>query len=173
MIIWINGSFGVGKTTIAENLKSKVENAIVYDPEKIGEFLFNTMPEKKDDFQDYELWRILNLEILKNLSKSYDTIIVPMTITNESYYDEIIGNLRNNNIVVQDFILIATKSKIGERLNGRKNSTEWAYEQVDKCIEVFDKNFNGYRIDTNNSNVEEITFKILDILEKIKINNRK
>lgn len=166
MIIWINGSFGVGKTTIAENLKSKLINAIVYDPEKIGEFLFNIMQEKKDDFQDYELWRILNLEILKNLSKSYDTIIVPMTITNEKYYDEIIGNLRNNNVVVQDFILIATKNKIVERLDKRKNSTKWAYEQVDKCIEVFNKNFKGYRIDTNNSTVGEISFKILDILEK-------
>lgn len=165
MIIWINGSFGVGKSTIAEDLKLKIANAIVYDPEKIGEFLFNIMPEKKNDFQDYELQRILNLEILKNLSKSYDTIIVPMTITNEKYYDEIIGNLRNNNIVVQDFILIATKSKIVERLDKRKNSTEWAYEQVDKCVEVFDKNFKGYKINTNNCTIEEISFKILDILE--------
>lgn len=165
MIIWINGSFGVGKSTIAENLKSKIANAIVYDPEKIGEFLFNTMPDKKDDFQDYELWRILNLEILKNLNKSYDTIIVPMTITNKSYYNEIIGKLRNNNIVVQDFILIATKSKIVERLDKRKNSTGWAYGQVDKCIEAFTKNIKGYKIDTNDSNVEEITFKILDILK--------
>ena len=24
MIIWINGSFGVGKTTIAENLKNRI-----------------------------------------------------------------------------------------------------------------------------------------------------
>ncbi|MCI9279724.1 MAG: hypothetical protein HFJ02_02870 [Bacilli bacterium] len=55
MIIWINGSFGVGKSTIAEDLKLKIANAIVYDPEKIGEFLFNIMPEKKNDFQDYEL----------------------------------------------------------------------------------------------------------------------
>lgn len=166
MIIWINGSFGVGKTTIAENLKSKIPNAILYDPEKIGEFLLDIMPKKKDDFQDYELWRILNLDILKNLSKNYDTIIVPMTITNERYYDEIIGNLRNNNIVVQDFILIATKNKIVERLDKRKNSTEWAYEQVDKCIEAFDKNFKGFRIDTNNSTLEEISLKIINMLEK-------
>ncbi len=165
MIIWLNGSFGVGKSTIAENLKSKLENAIIYDPEKIGEFLFNVMPEKKADFQDYELWRILNLEILKNLSTNYDTIIVPMTITNEKYYDEIIGNLRNNNIVVQDFILIATKNSIVERLDKRRNSTQWAYEQVDKCIKTFDKNFKGYRIDTNNSTIEVICFKILDILK--------
>lgn len=166
MIIWINGSFGVGKTTIAQDLKLKIENSIIYDPEKIGEFLFNIMPEKKDDFQDYELWRTLNLEILKNLSKSYDTIIVPMTITNEIYYDEIIGSLRKDNIVVQDFILVATKSKIVERLDKRENSTKWAYEQVDKCIETFNKNFKGHKIDTNISTIEEISFKILEILEK-------
>ena len=29
MIIWLNGSFGVGKTTIAENLKSKIAKAIL------------------------------------------------------------------------------------------------------------------------------------------------
>ncbi|MCI9434146.1 MAG: AAA family ATPase [Bacilli bacterium] len=165
MIIWINGSFGVGKTTIAETLKTKIASSIMYDPEKIGEFLFNIMPEKKDDFQDYELWRILNFEILKNLSKSYHTIIVPMTITNKTYYDEIIGNLRNNNIVVKDFILTATKNKIIERLDKRENSTEWAYEQVDRCIDVFDKNFEGYKINTNNDTVEDISLKILDILK--------
>lgn len=47
MIIWINGSFGVGKTTIAQDLKLKIENSIIYDPEKIGEFLFNIMPKKR------------------------------------------------------------------------------------------------------------------------------
>ncbi len=36
------------------------------------------------------------------------------------------------------------------KIDKRKNSTEWSYEQVNKCIEVFDKNFKGYRIDTNN-----------------------
>ena len=58
----------------------------------------------------------IHLEILKNLSKSYATIIVPMTITKQKYYDEIVGNLRNNNIKVKDFILIATKYKIIEAL---------------------------------------------------------
>lgn len=164
MIIWINGSFGVGKTTIAEGLKCKIENSIIYDPEKIGEFLFNIMPEKEEDFQDYELWRILNLEILKNLSKSYATIIVPMTITKQKYYDEIVGNLRNNNIKVKDFILIATKYKIIERLDNRKNTTDWTYNEVDRCIKTFEKNFKGHKIDTNNDNINEIVSKILDLV---------
>lgn len=38
MIIWINGSFGVGKTTIAERLKDKIRESIIYDPEEIGIF---------------------------------------------------------------------------------------------------------------------------------------
>lgn len=164
MIIWINGSFGVGKTTIAEVLKCKIENSIIYDPEKIGEFLTNIMPEKKNDFQDYELWRILNLEFLKNLSKSYATIIVPMTIINKRYYDEIIGNLRNDNIEVKDFILIATKDKILERLDKRKNSTKWAYEQIDRCIETFDSDCKGHKIITNNDNIDEIVLKIVGVL---------
>ena len=164
MIIWINGSFGVGKTTIAEGLKRKIENSIIYDPENIGEFLLNIMPEKEKDFQDYELWRILNLEILKNLSKSYPTIIVPMTITKQEYYDEIIGNLRNNNIKVKDFILIATKYKIIERLDDRKNTTDWTYNQVDRCIKTFEKNFKGYKIDTNNDNINKIVSKILELV---------
>ena len=56
MIIWINGSFGVGKTTIAEKLKERIKNSIIYDPEKVGLFLDKMLSEKKDDFQDYELW---------------------------------------------------------------------------------------------------------------------
>ena len=106
----------------------KIKNSILYDPENVGEFLNIILPDKKDDFQDYELWRILNFKILKNLNKQYDTIIVPMTLTNPNYYDEIIGTLRRNHVDVKDFILIATKEKILERLDKRKNSTPWAYE---------------------------------------------
>lgn len=71
MIIWINGCFGVGKTTIASRLKEKIDNSIVYDPEKIGMFLFNTLPVKEDDFQDYELWRRINYKLLKNLNTEF------------------------------------------------------------------------------------------------------
>ena len=37
---------------------------------------------------------------------------------------------------------------------------------MNKCIETFNKNFKGYKIDTNISTIEEISFKILEILEK-------
>lgn len=164
MIVWINGSFASGKTTIAEKLKDIITNSIIYDPEEVGEFLLKIMPTKLSDFQDYDLWRTLNFEILKDLSKSKNVVIVPMTITNKIYYDEIVGRLRNEDVIVKDFILIAKREVIVERLGRRGNSTEWAYEQVDRCVKAFEGDFGSVKIDTNDKDVLEVLSEILKFI---------
>ncbi len=166
MIIWINGSFGVGKTTVANKLKDKINQSIIYDPEEVGVFLSNTLPIKKDDFQDYELWRSFNFEIIKFLHTKFKTIIVPMTITNSQYYDEIVGKLQSENIEVKDFILIASKDNLLKRLDKRGNSTKWAYEQVNRCVETFKTDFKGQKIDTNDNNINEVVLKILGFIRQ-------
>ena len=165
MIIWINGSFGVGKTTVAEKLKEKIDKSIIYDPEKIGMFLSNTLPTKEDDFQDYELWRTINYEMLKNLYTEFEVIIVPMTITNLQYYNEIVGRLERDGINIKHFILIASKENIISRLNARGNSTEWANMQVDRCDKAFkDDYLKGQKIDTNNKNVDEVCNNLIKLI---------
>jgi len=165
MIIWINGSFGVGKTTTAELLRKELDDSIIYDPEEIGGFLSNLFNYEKDDFQDYELWRTLNSEILMNLSSKSQYVIVPMTITNVDYYDEIVKGLKKSGIIIKHFILCATKENIINRLNFRENTTEWTYNQVDRCINVFasDK-INGIKINTDNMNGVDIVKTIIDKL---------
>lgn len=158
MIIWINGSFGVGKTTIAKKLNKKVKESIIYDPEEIGIFLTKILP-KKEDFQDYELWRKFNYEILKYLNSKYQNIIVPMTITNVQYYNEIVGKLRQDNIKVESFILIASKNTLIERLN-KRNSTEWAYKQIDRCTKIFELDFDGKKINTDNISINNVALNI-------------
>ena len=163
MIIWINGSFGVGKTTTAELLKNKLDKSIIYDLEEIGGFLSNMFNHEKDDFQDYELWRTLNSDILKYLCSIYKIVIVPMTITNKNYYDEIINGLQTSGIEIKHFILNASKEEIINRLDSRGNSTEWSYNQVDRCIKELAKNqFNAKIINTNNISVEEVVKIIID-----------
>ena len=165
MIIWINGSFGVGKTTVAEKLKEKIDKSIIYDPEKIGMFLSNTLPTKEYDFQDYKLWRTINYEMLKNLYTEFEVIIVPMTITNLQYYDEIVGRLERDAINIKHFILIASKENIVSRLNARGNSTEWAYMQVDRCNKDFkDDYLKGQKIDTNNKSVDEVCNNLIELI---------
>lgn len=46
MIIMINGAFGVGKTTISNELVKVLENSMFYDPEEAGYMLRNMLPEK-------------------------------------------------------------------------------------------------------------------------------
>ncbi len=164
MIIWINGSFGVGKTTVANKLKEKINESIIYDPEEIGTYLSNTQQEKKDDFQDYELWRTLNYEKLKELSLKFKIIIVPMTITNMQYYDEIAGRLERDGIDVKHFILIASKETLIKRLDERGDSTEWAYNQVDRCVNAF-KDIQGDKINTDNMSIDEVVNNIIEVLK--------
>ena len=163
MIVWINGSFGVGKTSTAKLLKNKLDKSIIYDPEEVGIFLSNMFNHGKDDFQDYELWRILNSDILKYLCSIHEIVIVPMTITNKNYYDEIISGLKTSGIEIKHFILNASKEEIINRLDSRDNSTEWAYNQVDRCIKELAKNqFNAKIINTNNKSIEEVVKIIID-----------
>lgn len=165
MIIWINGSFGVGKTTVAENLKEKIDKSTIYDPEKIGMFLSNTLQTKEDDFQDYKLWRTINYEMLKKLYTEFEMIIVPMTITNLQYYDEIVGRLQRDGMYIKHFILIASKENIISRLNARGNSTEWAYMQVDRCDKAFKDNYlRGQKIDTNNKSVGAVCNNLIELI---------
>lgn len=88
MIIMINGAFGVGKTTVSNELVKAVENSMLYDPEEVGYMLRNVLPEKvkcleaeTGDFQDFQLWKTLTVEIARFLLSTYHVnLIVPMTI---------------------------------------------------------------------------------------------
>ena len=37
MIVWISGAYGVGKSTFAEALADKVDHAVIFDAEKVGD----------------------------------------------------------------------------------------------------------------------------------------
>src|SRR2546423_14068933 len=63
MIIMINGSFGVGKTTVARLLRDSFRGSMIFDPEWAGLVLMRLPKWIKlsgsgsDDFQHIELWR--------------------------------------------------------------------------------------------------------------------
>lgn len=107
MIIWLNGAFGAGKTQTAYTLQRRMRGAYVYDPENAGYFIRQNIPPPvhEADFQDYPMWRAFNLEMLRYIARRYaGDIIVPMTITNKMYYDEMIGVL-SKEFDVKHFIL--------------------------------------------------------------------
>ncbi|MES2459110.1 MAG: tunicamycin resistance protein, partial [Armatimonadota bacterium] len=97
MIVFINGAFGVGKTTVAERLCERLPNSLLFDPEEVGFFLRNVLSpiDKPDDFQDYVLWRSLVVTTALSLRRTYDrTLIMPMCLWHPPYFEEVVGELR-------------------------------------------------------------------------------
>ena len=165
MIIWINGAFGSGKTTLVKELRKRIKKSYIFDPEDTGAFIEKSIPEetKKDDFQDYMLWREINYFLLKYIDETSDsTIIVPMTIVNRNYCDEIIGRLKNDGVMVKQFILDLPKDILIQRIRERENvKFSWAEMQIDRCLDGLRKIKDAYHIDCASIGVNEKTDIIL------------
>ncbi len=171
MIIWINGAFGSGKTNVAYELNRRVANSYVYDPEEIGYFIRDNIPKelKLSDFQDFNIWRDFNYQMLEYINSQYDgIIIVPMTITNNIYYNEILERLRQDNVDIKHFTLMASKETLINRLRKRgdgKNS--WAAKQIDRCINALADPAFKEHINTDKMTIYEV---VEYIAESCKIN---
>lgn len=166
MIIWLNGSFGAGKTQTAYELHRRIPHSYVYDPENIGYFIRKNIPRQmdKEDFQDHPMWRSFNLELLDYIASQYQgDIIVPMTITNRAYFDEIIGELSKRH-QVKHFILWATKETLLKRLASRlEGRSSWAARQIDRCLNAFETDITECKVYTDDLNICETAEKIAEL----------
>lgn len=171
MIIWINGAFGAGKTAVALELKERIKNSFIYDPEEAGEFLWRIFPSglsRKGDFQDIPIWRTINYDIIKYLHDNYNgCFIIPMTIVNPDYFNQIIGRLMQGGIAVYHIILIPSKPVIIQRLLSRgEDENSWAEQQIDRCQKAFEHHIDGIKIDTDRLTVKQTADMILNTMEK-------
>lgn len=167
MIIWINGTFGSGKTTTAYELEKRIEKAFVFDPESFGYVLMKNIPKslQKDDFQDFPIWRETNYSLLKQIAIHYEgIIIVPMTITNEEYFHEILSRLREDQISVKHVTLMASKATIKKRLRSRlEGENSWAFKQAEARIQQLQRPLFKDHIDTDGLPIEEVLEKIAQV----------
>lgn len=169
MIIWINGAFGAGKTQTAYELHRRIPHSFVYDPENVGYFIRKNIPSDmmKSDFQDYPMWREMNVIMLREMAEQYDgIIIVPMTIVSPQYFQEIIGNLRKAGVMVHHFSLMASKEVILRRLRSRGEGTKsWAAKQIDRCIQGLNHEIFEEHMDTNMMTIDDVVTRIAARLE--------
>jgi predicted kinase len=141
VIIWLNGGFGAGKTTLAEELHRRIPDAVVYDPEDVGLMLWKWL-EPNDDFQDLPSWRELVIATAVSLRRHHaDTLIVPMSLIRDAYRAEILGALADAGEEVLHVFLEAGPSVLRERLKARvpppenpganEPAFDWALRRID------------------------------------------
>ncbi len=160
MIIWINGAFGSGKTQTAFELHRRLKPSYIYDPEKMGFAMRSMIPPDiaEDDFQSYPLWREFNYSMLSYLSDTYQgIIIVPMTITNDQYFHDIISRLRQDGRTIHHFTLLASKETLLKRLRTRaEGKNSWAAKQIDRCINSLSDSLFTEHLHTDQMSIQQV-----------------
>lgn len=142
MIVMINGSFGVGKTTVAGTLHRELPGSLIYDPELVGSMLAEIcapvrLPhEVTDDFQDLDLWPVLVVETAAALHRQYGChLIVPMTIDDPARFAGIRAGLGAIDSKVHHFCLRAPLERIEERIRSRSEGNgEWVFRRARECV---------------------------------------
>jgi predicted kinase len=130
VIIWINGGFGAGKTTLAGELHRRLPDAVVYDPEDVGLMLWKWM-RPNGDFQHLPSWRELVVATALSLRRHHaDTLIVPMSLIRDAYRAEILGGLAGAGEEVLHVFLEADAGVLRERLNARVTDPDKNWDQA-------------------------------------------
>lgn len=138
MVVFINGSFGIGKTTVARLLAAQLPRSVIFNPEPMGVALLHLAAigaPRKDDFQDLAAWRWLGARAIRIARSLRNTVIVPMTFTNLAYLEEFLSSVRARGVPALHFCLTAPLAVVIARLHARQSlgPTPWQLRRAAEC----------------------------------------
>ncbi|TRV78803.1 ATP-binding protein [Streptomyces sp. 130] len=145
MIIWINGAFGSGKTTLAAELHRRLPGALLFDPEHVGFLLREIVEVPGGDFQNIPLWRKQVASLARGLAEEYGRpVLAPMTVVRRAYADEIFGALEQAGVPVRHFFLDVSAPVLERRLHDRvlvpgdperdEAARRWGKARIAECV---------------------------------------
>ena len=127
MIVWLNGTFGVGKTATAAELLPLVPGARLFDPETVGYMLQpNLSDHPVPDFQHWPPWRPLVVATAMELAHyTGQHLIAAQTILTRDYLAEIFTGLRTARLPVFHVMLDADDDVLRARIEGTEEARQW------------------------------------------------
>ncbi|BAZ17788.1 Tunicamycin resistance protein [Calothrix sp. NIES-4071] len=172
MIVLLNGSFGVGKTTVARILRAYLEGSAIYNPEWVGSVLMRVPKWIKlkrtgeNDFQHIKLWRkstITGIRVYRWITPG--TVIVPMTFTHRDYFDEVVTGIKSFDSELKIFCLKASLNTIKIRLQQRGTQiegagSEWIARRIIECSNAYIDDYFGEPIDTEYCSAQDVAADI-------------
>jgi hypothetical protein len=178
MIVIINGSFGVGKSTIAKLLRRSLPGSAIYDPEWVG-FVLKRLPgwiklkgAGSDDYQDIVLWRrsaIAGVRLFRLFAAG--PVIVPMAFSRRDYFDEVVAGIEPFDSELRVFCLKASLTTVKKRLVRRGTKiegpgTEWIARRIIECVEAHNDPHLGEPVDTEGRSANEVAEDIIKKLQQ-------
>jgi ribose 1,5-bisphosphokinase PhnN len=139
MIIWINGAFGAGKSTVAAALRERIPGARFFDPEYVGYLLAEFADVPTGDFQDLPLWRRLVVETGYGLVTEVGSpLVTPMTVLDSGYRAELFGGLRERGVRVVQVVLSVPEPVLRIRIDADETlpprARAWRHAHVERAL---------------------------------------
>ena len=163
MIIWLSGAYGIGKSTLAESMAKRMENALIFDAEEVGNAVRENYPDCPYGYiyEDYPLWREFCYLLLKDIHDHFHKdILVPMTLLRKESRS-IIEKLLHAGIDTRLIVLEASYQTVHDRILARGEGEDcWCMENIALAREG-SAALPGIHIQTDGKTVEELCDEVL------------
>jgi hypothetical protein len=135
MIVWLNGTFGVGKTTTSKKLTALLPGARIFDSESVGSMLQPVLTDiPVRDFQDHPPWRTLVVQTATQLLRYVGGIlVVPQSVLVRSYWAELAAGLAEAGVPVRHFVLHADPAELTRRIehdSQEAGARQWRLDHI-------------------------------------------
>lgn len=171
MIVWIDGTYGVGKTSVAlklvEKLKEKKFELLKSDEFYVKMIQNNyflgggTLPQNNMNFLKY-----FKNEIEKKVENSKKNLIIDMSLTQKECKEVLLDYFGERKLEMKHFILTADIKTIKTRIECSENrDKKFALSFLESNINFLNNNYKDViKIDTTNLTVNKIVEDIIKIL---------
>jgi hypothetical protein len=143
VIVWINGPYAVGKSTIAAELvKQRPGALLLYDPEPLGYYLRDVVrpAEQAADYQELAIYAPVVLDVARRLCQQYPrrSLVMPLGVWQPATFAEIHAGLQTFS-QVKHYCLTASRQELNRRLLYRgdgQQAQRWIRERLDDALEA-------------------------------------
>lgn len=171
VIVFLNGAFGVGKTSTARALQEALPESLIFDPESVGAMLRDTLKERTDwpgDYQSLPAWGRIVIATVRELRRDYEQpLIVPMTVWRVEVWRHLRDGFQEADSELRAFRLTASEETLRARILGRPDAEGphgWCLRHMPVAIAALRDEEYGTEIRTDERTPDEIATVILSTL---------
>ena len=158
----IGGTMGVGKTTICQKLKQKLNNCVFLD----GDWCWDSDPfQVTDETKNMVLNNICFLLNQYIKCSAYENIVFCWVMHEQDIINHILNNIDTNNCNIKNISLICDKETLRIRLMKDVEDGIRKEDVIERSINRISlyNNLNTLKINTNNKSIDTIVDEIISL----------